>query len=82
MNIDEICSKLNPEIVERFQRAIETGYWPDGKKLTAEQKDTCMQAVIAYEHKNLPEDQRTGYVPPKEDPCATGDKIEQVLKWK
>lgn len=84
MNIDDICSKLNPEIVIRFKRAIETGYWPDGKKLSAEQTETCMQAVIAYEYKNVPKEQHTGYVPPKEDPCGdknVDDKKDQPLKW-
>ncbi|WP_020193286.1 DUF1315 family protein, partial [Pseudomonas putida] len=35
----------------------------------AEQKELSLQAVIAWEMKNLPEDQRTGYMGPQE--CAS-----------
>ncbi|WP_026470490.1 YeaC family protein [Alkanindiges illinoisensis] len=62
MNIDQVLAALTPEIVERFKTAIETGKWPDGRLLTPEQRETCMQAVVAWEHKHLPEEQRTGYI--------------------
>ncbi|MFL0809546.1 MAG: YeaC family protein [Agarilytica sp.] len=80
MDIDQVTSALSPDIIDRFKRAIETGKWPDGKTLTDEQKEICMQAVIAYEHKHLGETDRTGYVPPKETPCAP--KEEEAVKWK
>ncbi len=78
-NNEALLNALDPEIIERFKRAIETGKWPDGRALTDEQRKTCMQAVILYEHANVPEDQRTGYVPPK--PTACGDDPEP-LTWK
>ena len=62
MNIDQVLAALTPEIVERFKTAIEIGKWPDGRLLTPEQRETCMQAVVAWEHKHLPEEQRTGYI--------------------
>ena len=82
--IDPMLNSLTPEIVQNFRRAIEIGKWPNGLPLTAEQKAICMQAVIAYEAKNLPPEQRTGYVPPKQ-PC--GDKTDKAetetpLKWR
>jgi hypothetical protein len=40
-----------------------------------------MQAIIAYEQA-LPEDQRTGYVPPKTTPCAPDASEPQPLSWK
>jgi len=40
-----------------------------------------MDAIIVYEHKNMPEDQRTGYVPPKETPCGPKPDDEQEIKW-
>ncbi|WP_018014641.1 YeaC family protein [Teredinibacter turnerae] len=79
MNPEDILKNLTPEIVARFRSAIETGRWPNGDKLTAEQRNTCMEAVIVYEHHTLPPEQRTGYVPPKATPCKTDD--EQPLSW-
>ncbi|MDZ7910821.1 MAG: DUF1315 family protein [Rhodococcus sp. (in: high G+C Gram-positive bacteria)] len=67
MNISELVGVLDDDIVQRFRDAIETGKWPDGKALTPEQRETCMQAMILYEHRHLPEEQRSGYVPPKKD---------------
>lgn len=48
---------------------MEIGKWADGRKLTPEQKALSLQAVIAWEMKNLPEEQRTGYMGPQE--CAS-----------
>ena len=63
-NFAEIASTINAEVYESFKLAVEIGKWPDGRKLTAEQKELCLQAMIAYELKNLPEDQHTGYMGP------------------
>lgn len=58
----KMLAALNPEIVASLKRAVEIGKWPDGRRLTPEQRETCMQAVIAWEMKNLPEQERTGYI--------------------
>lgn len=79
MDLQNIASQLQPDIIEKFKTAIEIGKWPDGRPLTPEQKETCMQAVIAYEHANVKEEERTGYVPPKATPCKTDD--ESPIKW-
>ncbi len=81
MDIDKVLEALTPEIVERFKTAIELGKWPNGEVLTEEQKETCMQAVIAYEHRNIDEHMRTGYVPPKSTPCDTIED-ESPITWK
>ncbi|MBP6353020.1 MAG: DUF1315 family protein [Acinetobacter sp.] len=62
MNIEKMLAALNPEIVERLKTAVEIGKWPNGIALTKEQRQTCMQAVYAWEMKNLPEEQRSGYI--------------------
>ena len=61
----EMIENITPEIYQSLKLAVEIGKWPDGRKLTAEQKELCLQALIAYEIKNLPEDQRTGYMGPQ-----------------
>lgn len=87
MNKDEVNKAMSPEIYERFKEAVATGKWPDGKSLTQEQKETCMQAVIIYEHEYLKEEERTGYVPPKDEACGSSSEqdndkdLTTPVKW-
>ena len=68
MDKQTILASLTPEVVDKFRMAIELGKWPDGRKLTAEQRETCMQAVMVWEHEYLPVEERTGYIEkPKDD---------------
>lgn len=60
--LEKMLAALTPEIVANLKRAVELGKWPDGRRLTDEQRATCMQAVLVWEHKNLPEAERTGYI--------------------
>lgn len=62
MNPQDTLAALTPELVERFRTAIETGKWPNGIALTPEQRKTCLQAVLLWEHQHLPPEQRTGYI--------------------
>ncbi len=65
----QMIENITPEIYESLKLAVEIGKWSDGRKLTDEQKELSLQAVIAWGMKNLPEDQRTGYMGPQE--CAS-----------
>ena len=65
-SFNEMIDNLTPEIYESLKLAVEIGKWSDGRKLTQEQKELSLQAVIAWEMQNLPEDQRTGYMGPQE----------------
>lgn len=63
MNFEDAAKQINPEIYERFKQALELGKWPDGRELTREQKELCLQAVIVYENAhNVPEQERVGYI--------------------
>jgi uncharacterized protein YeaC (DUF1315 family) len=75
---------VTPQVYQSFRRAIELRRWPDGRRLTEQQLQTCLQAVIAYEHYHLPPEQRTGYVPPKADACGHDDHApeETPLQWR
>lgn len=53
---------LSEEVYQGLKRALELGKWPDGKALTQQQRETCMQAVISYEAVHLAEEQRAGYL--------------------
>ncbi|GAA6169738.1 YeaC family protein [Sessilibacter corallicola] len=85
MNIQDLLETVTPEIYENLKRSIELGKWPNGQKLTKEQKENSLQLVIAYEQEHFPEQERTGYVPPK---AACGSKKTESkpeepapLKW-
>lgn len=85
MNFEQLLASINPEIYENLKRAVELGKWPDGRVLNREQRELSLQAVIAYETRHLPEEERTGYIPPKKQ--DTGEtpqpdpNAEQTLKW-
>ena len=55
-NFVEVASTITAEVYESFKLAVEIGKWPDGRKLSLEQKELCLQAMIAYELKHLPEE--------------------------
>lgn len=58
----EMIENITPEIYQNLKLAVELGKWADGRKLTQEQKELSLQAMIAWEIKNLPEEERTGYM--------------------
>jgi len=58
----QLIDTITPEIYANLKCAIEIGKWPDGRALTGEQRELCMQAVIVYETKNIAEADRTGFI--------------------
>jgi len=58
----QMIENINADIYQRLKTAVEIGKWPDGQRLTQEQKELCLQALIAWEAKNLPAEQRIGYM--------------------
>ena len=59
-SLPDLVGALTPEIHGRLQSAVELGKWSDGTRLSPEQREYCMQLVILYEARNLPEQARTG----------------------
>lgn len=57
-----LIESITPDIHENLKKAIETGRWENGNKLNQEQVEYCLQAVIAYEARNISEEQRVGYI--------------------
>lgn len=58
----QMIEQITPEIYRNLKQSVELGKWPNGLALTQEQKENCMQAIIAWEAKNLPENERTGFM--------------------
>ncbi len=80
MDFKQLIEGITPEIYQQLQQAVEIGKWPDGRSLTEEQRSLCMQAIIAFDQRQ-PEQNRTGYVPPKNTDCEPPDS-QQPLRWK
>ncbi len=62
MTLEELIAKMDPQMHQVVREAVSLGKWPNGQRLDADMKELCMQALIAYEAKHLPEEQRTGYI--------------------
>jgi len=94
MEFQELIEAITPEIYNKLKRSVELGRWPDGTQLTPIQKENTLQAIIAYDDLHKPEEERVGYVPPKEvaekEACSTKDSNsqqsnpdeEKPLNWK
>ena len=72
-DFQSVVGQLTPEIYQSMKQAVETGRWPDGRQVSDEQRAICMEAVITWEARHLPEDQRTGYI--QRNACS-GDRDE------
>ena len=87
MDFEKLIDNLDPAIYASLKRALEIGKWPDGRVLTDEQRAHCMDAVIAYDHRRKPEEQRVGYIDKgsksEGDSCdGHGDNAaEKPIKW-
>lgn len=83
MDLKQILENITPEIYENLKRSVELGRWPDGRRLTHEQKELCMEAVIYYENtSNVDERARVGFIDRKkveETECnSSNDKKSDV----
>ncbi|MGM0905405.1 MAG: YeaC family protein [Pseudomonadota bacterium] len=49
MQFDDLIKAMNQEVYERLVHAVETGKWPDGNRLSDEQRENSIQLVMAYQ---------------------------------
>ncbi len=61
-SLEELLSSITPEIHTKLKQAIELGRWGNGDRLSKEQVELCMQAVIAYGERHLIEEEQIGYI--------------------
>ena len=82
MQFDDLINTITPDAYQKLKRAVELGKWPDGRALSAAQKEICLQAIMLYEAKhNIDLSERIGYVDSKKktEPCGTDkDKTDDV----
>lgn len=82
MEYQKLIEDMSPEIYQNLVRSVELGKWPDGKRLTPEQRDNAMQAIIAWGQHHLPEEEQVGYVPAKKSSDEACEVPEEApLKW-
>jgi len=63
MTYEELIKRLDPNVYRSLRQSIEMGKWPDGRKLSPEQRSISLEAVIHYENThNMAEEERTGYI--------------------
>ncbi len=75
----EAVENITPEIYQNLKSAVELGKWEDGRRLTPEQRELCLQAMIAWEAKNLPEHERTGYMDTQRCPSSKHKEIPSLF---
>jgi uncharacterized protein YeaC (DUF1315 family) len=83
MDYQQLIDTMSPQIYQSLKRSVEVGKWPDGRALTQEQRETTMQAMIAWGEKHLPEQDRVGFIDKQHkagDSCD--DPLEMPLNWK
>ncbi|MEZ5572460.1 MAG: DUF1315 family protein [Halioglobus sp.] len=83
MEYQQLIATMTPDVYQRLLRAVESGKWPDGKRLTERQRGNAMQAIIAWGEQHLPVHERVGYIekkPQAGDSCDTPQ--ETPLHWK
>lgn len=61
-SFDALIGGITPDIYRKLREAVALGKWENGDKLTAEQTEHCLQAIIAWDHRHLPEQERVGYI--------------------
>jgi uncharacterized protein len=93
MDFQQLIESITPEIYANLKGAVELGKWPDGSRLTIEQREQSLQAIIAYDARHKAEEDRVGYIAPKKskEPCSSKGSSnssskskptdEQPLKW-
>jgi uncharacterized protein YeaC (DUF1315 family) len=76
---EDLLRQITPELYNTFRRSLELGRWPDGREMTAEQREHCLQAVIAYDQMNRNEPDRVGYIDRGSKAAPT--ESEALLRW-
>jgi len=85
MSFEQLLEVMTPEIHTAMKTAVELGKWPDGRRLSGQEREACLQAVIAYDAKHLPETARVGYINrtkpdgSQHSPSSTTDDIIRIL---
>ena len=76
----ETIKAMGRDVYDNMVAAVQTGRWPDGRRVTGEQREHCMKAIIAWGELNLAAEERIGYI---DKGHKAGDSCDepQPIKW-
>ncbi len=72
-SIAALLATMTPEIHQALKTAVELGHWENGEKLTVEQKEHCLQAIIAYDKTFISPQERVGFINREGSTCSKGE---------
>ena len=81
MEFEELLDSIDETSYHNLKLAVELGKWPDGRKLDKNQKELCLQAVIAWDAKHKNADQRVGHID-KNNCSSNAAEQEQIVLLK
>ena len=83
MDYQHLIETMSLQTYQDLKRAVELGKWPNGDVLSREQREHCMQAVIAWGRLHLQEDERVGHIDKKHKEGDSCDEpTETTITWK
>ncbi len=62
MDYQQLVDTMTLETYQNLKRSVELGKWPDGKPLSAEQRENTLQTVILWGEKHLQPHERVGFI--------------------
>ena len=75
-SVDELIASLTPDMVMGLKNAVEVGRFPDGRAVSAQQREWMLEAIIRYDETCVPEPERTGYIDRGQSECGLpGDDL-------
>lgn len=82
MDYLQVIETMTPEVYRKLRQAVELGKWPDGKPVSAQQREHALQAIIAWDQLHLEARERVGFIDRGHkvgDSC--GEPLETPLQW-
>jgi uncharacterized protein YeaC (DUF1315 family) len=78
MTLQDLIQNMTPDIYANLRQSVEIRKWPNGVRLTEEQVELCMEAVIHYElEHDVPAKDRVGYM---DDQCKSDQEHTDIIK--
>jgi uncharacterized protein len=85
VDYSQAVSNLNLDVINKLRKAIEIGRWESGDKVTPEQLDSAMQAVMFWQSKHMDNSESEPFVVGPNGELFTGKgeshKVAQAPKY-
>jgi len=79
-SITALLATMTPEIHRALKTAVELGHWENGEKLTAQQKEHSLQAIIAYDKAFISPQERVGFISREGSTCNKSDAKQKSAR--